>query len=208
MKLCKGARWLQVQLTTAQHRSAWSTWSKRSAERRDRFLSSGVASAIGWVEEQADHVIPEGSLAYQARTARFCQAPVSATPAPGSAPRQVYAQSRADHQQPQWPVLPKRLDMMCVASGSALSIATFGLFPLAGLDVSPVANKPAAQTQVSIVKVHSQAQCRLGCKSDACIHCAIILCRKPFCVYTSSSSMLILSAMGICTSCTYVCRLP
>lgn len=115
-------------------------------------MVAGVASAIGWVEEQADNVIPEGSLAYQARTARFCQAPVSATPAPGSAPRQVYAQSRADHQQPQWPVLPKRLDMMCVASGSALSIATFGLFPLAGLDVSPVANKPAAQTQVSIVK--------------------------------------------------------
>lgn len=44
--------------------------------------------------------------------------------------------------------------MMCVASGSALSIATFGLFPLAGLDVSPVANKPAAQSQVAILKVH------------------------------------------------------
>lgn len=43
--------------------------------------------------------------------------------------------------------------MMCVASGSALSIATFGLFPLAGLDVSPVANKPAAQSQVAILKV-------------------------------------------------------
>lgn len=42
---------------------------------------------------------------------------------------------------------------MCVASGSALSIATFGLFPLAGLDVSPVANKPAAQSQVAILKV-------------------------------------------------------
>ena len=157
------------------------------------------------MEEQADNVIPQGSLAYQARTARFCQAPVSATPAPGSAPRQAYAQSRADHQQPQWPVLPKRLDMMCVASGSALSIATFGLFPLAGLDVSPVANKPAAQTQVSIVKVYSQGQCS---KSDACIRHVIILCRKPFCVHTSSSCMLVLSAMGICTSCTYVCRLP
>jgi len=93
-------------------------------------------------------------------------------------------------------VLPKRLDMMCVASGSALSIATFGLFPLAGLDVSPVANKPAAQTQVSIVKVHSRAQCRLGCKLDACIHCAIILCRKPFCVYTSSSCMLYFVSYG------------
>ena len=105
------------------------------------------------MEEQADNIVPEGSLAYQARTARFCGAPVSATPAPGTAPRHVYAQSRADYQQPQWPVLPKRLDMMCVASGSALSIATFGLFPLAGLDVSPVANKPAAQSQVSILKV-------------------------------------------------------
>lgn len=71
--------------------------------------------------------------------------------------------------------------MMCVASGSALSIATFGLFPLAGLDVSPVANKPAAQTQVNIVKVHTQAQCRVGCKPDACIRCSIILCRKPLC---------------------------
>ena len=105
------------------------------------------------MEEQADNIVPEGSLAYQARTARFCGGPVSATPAPGTAPRHVYAQSRADYQQPQWPVLPKRLDMMCVASGSALSIATFGLFPLAGLDVSPVANKPAAQSQVSILKV-------------------------------------------------------
>lgn len=115
-------------------------------------MVAGVASAIGWVEEQADNIVPEGSLAYQARTARFCGGPVSATPAPGTAPRHVYAQSRADYQQPQWPVLPKRLDMMCVASGSALSIATFGLFPLAGLDVSPVANKPAAQSQVSILK--------------------------------------------------------
>ena len=44
---------------------------------------------------------------------------------------------------------------MCVASGSALSIATFGLFPLAGLDVSPVANKPAAQSQVAILKVRT-----------------------------------------------------
>lgn len=42
---------------------------------------------------------------------------------------------------------------MCVASGSALSIATFGLFPLAGLDVSPVANKPGSQSQVAILKV-------------------------------------------------------
>ena len=83
--------------------------------------------------------------------------------------------------------------MMCVASGSALSIATFGLFPLAGLDVSPVANKPAAQTQVSIVKVYSQGQCS---KSDACIRYVIILCRKPFCVHTSSSCMLVLSAMA------------
>ena len=48
--------------------------------------------------------------------------------------------------------------MMCVASGSALSIATFGLFPLAGLDVSPVANKPAAQSQVAILKVFMAVQ--------------------------------------------------
>ena len=47
---------------------------------------------------------------------------------------------------------------MCVASGSALSIATFGLFPLAGLDVSPVANKPAAQSQVAILKVFRAVQ--------------------------------------------------
>ncbi|KAL3132551.1 hypothetical protein ABBQ32_009090 [Trebouxia sp. C0010 RCD-2024] len=113
-------------------------------------MVAGVASAIGWVEEQSDNFTPEGSLAYQARTARFCQAPVPATPALGAAPRPNYNQTRTDHQQ--WPVLPKRLDMMCVASGSALSIATFGLFPLAGLDVSPVANKPAAQSQVAILK--------------------------------------------------------
>ena len=54
-----------------------------------------------------------------------------------------------------------RLDMMCVASGSALSIATFGLFPLAGLDVSPVANKPAAQSQVAILKVFGAVQTAL-----------------------------------------------
>lgn len=118
---------------------------------------SGIASAIGWVEEQTDNITPEGSLAYQARTARFCGAPVPATPAPGAAPRQIYNQSRTDHQQ--WPVLPKRLDMMCVASGSALSIATFGLFPLAGLDVSPVANKPTSQSQVAILKVFRAALC-------------------------------------------------
>lgn len=117
----------------------------------------GIASAIGWVEEQSDNITPEGSLAYQARTARFCGAPVPATPAPGAAPRQIYNQSRTDHQP--WPVLPKRLDMMCVASGSALSIATFGLFPLAGLDVSPVANKPASQSQVAILKVFRAALC-------------------------------------------------
>lgn len=50
---------------------------------------------------------------------------------------------------------------MCVASGSALSIATFGLFPLAGLDVSPVANKPAAQSQVAILKVFRPVQIAL-----------------------------------------------
>ena len=43
--------------------------------------------------------------------------------------------------------------MMCVASGSALSIATFGLFPLAGLDVSPVASKPNSQSHVNILQV-------------------------------------------------------
>lgn len=114
--------------------------------------SAGPASAIGWVEEHEEDIVHEDSLCYQARTSRFCHGPVSATPAPGAAPRPVYA-SKADHAQPHWPVLPKRLDMMCVASGSALSIATFGLFPLAGLDVSPVASKPNSQSHVNILQV-------------------------------------------------------
>ena len=110
-----------------------------------------MASAIGWIEEQADNIVPEGILAYKARTGRFLS--VHGAPTPGTAPRHLYSQTRPAQQQAQGPVLPDRLDMMCVASGSALSIATFGLFPLAGLDVSPVANKPAAQSQVSILKV-------------------------------------------------------
>ena len=114
-------------------------------------LTVGVASAIGWIEEQADNIVPEGSLAYNARTGRFLS--VHGAPTPGTAPRHIYSQTRTAQQQAQGPTLPDRLDMMCVASGSALSIATFGLFPLAGLDVSPVANKPAAQSQVSILKV-------------------------------------------------------
>ena len=115
-------------------------------------MTAGVASAIGLIEEQADNIIPEGSLAYKARTEGFLS--VHGAPTPGTAPRHIYSQTRSAQQQAQGPVLPDRLDMMCVASGSALSIATFGLFPLAGLDVSPVANKPAAQSQVSILKVH------------------------------------------------------
>ena len=157
-KPCSEARWLQV-TALAEYATSVAlpdTDQRTNAETNPASTSicpAGAASAIGWVEEHEDDIIPADSLCYQARTARFCPGPVSAMPAPGAAPRPVYASSKADHGQLHWPVLPKRLDMMCVASGSALSIATFGLFPLAGLDVSPVANKPNSQSHVNILQV-------------------------------------------------------
>ena len=72
---------------------------------------------------------------------------------------QVYlAGSSAAHQQiidrGAWPAQSPKLDLLCVSHGSALSVCTWGLFPVAGLDIMPVAGVAAGkQATVTILKV-------------------------------------------------------
>lgn len=77
---------------------------------------------------------------------------------------QVYlAGSSAAHQQiidrGAWPAQSPKLDLLCVSHGSALSVCTWGLFPVAGLDIMPVAGvAPGKQAPVTIVKVKAALQ--------------------------------------------------
>ena len=77
---------------------------------------------------------------------------------------QVYlAGSSAAHQQiigcGAWPAQSSKLDLLCVSHGSALSVCTWGLFPVAGLDIMPVAGvTPGKQATVTILKVKPALQ--------------------------------------------------
>ena len=77
---------------------------------------------------------------------------------------QVYlAGSSAAHQQiidrGAWPAQSSKLDLLCVSHGSALSVCTWGLFPVAGLDIMPVAGvAPGKQATVTILKVKPALQ--------------------------------------------------
>eukprot|EP00891_Asterochloris_glomerata_P000844 jgi/Astpho2/844/fgenesh1_pg.00016_%23_68_t len=129
-------------------------------------MVTGRVDSIGWVEEEAP-VKPPDSVQQPLRANKFCpnpapyQAHLSAT-----LPEVYLAGSSAAHQQiidrGAWPAQSPKLDLLCVSHGSALSVCTWGLFPVAGLDIMPVAGvAPGKPAPVTIVKATVSKDLRL-----------------------------------------------